>query len=403
MRRGVQPHHDNLVRAGLIRPPAGGSAAVIANNDIFGLGEDGAAHITAPASGFVGGDYTTFVLDPAVTLTGAADRPILIRATTSITINGTIDASGLISRNCTNIGLVGQQLYQSGGSGGGGGGNSTDAGADGSAPPLLVDPVEAAYIVALTLVPDGYTPGLQSALGLPGTGGPANAGGGSAGAPQSATLGTPALAAFTDLQRIRTGIVIEQYVGGTAGGLGLNGGDGGDGQPSNAGGEGGTGNLGGNGGASIYLVAPAINFGGAASLLSNGSVGLDGGAGAAGTAGGDDGGGGGGGGGSGGQGGLGGIVGVFYGTSVSGAPTTSVLGGAGAPRARPAPAAAAPTMAAMDRRALRVSRALRASCSSGRSGTSKCLDEAPAPRSSKMRSSRSPPRALASPEPPGPS
>jgi hypothetical protein len=330
-RKGDSPQkrQDALIALALSRRSAGAGPSAIATNDIFGLGEDGPLVVAAPAAGFVGGDYTNFTLNAGVTLTGAADRPILIRATGTITIDGTLDGSGLISRTSTNIGLVGQQLYQSGGSGGGGGGNATTAGANGSEPPLLTDPLNAALLVGFTLLPQGYPPGTVSVPGLGGFGGAANTGGGAAGAPISAVLGAPALTSFTDLQRIRTGIVIEQFVGGTAGGLGIPGGNGGAGQPGNAGGAGGGGALGGDGGASIYLVAPSIVFGGAASLLSNGAAGGAGVAGSVGTGGGDNGGGGGGGGGAGGQGGSGGVIGVFYGTTIAGAPTTSVLGGAG--------------------------------------------------------------------------
>jgi hypothetical protein len=326
--------YDPLVRSALARGSSGGAIppalAAIAFNDLFGLGQDGAVVVAAPAAGFVGGDYTNFTLNAGVTLTGAAERPILIRATGTITINGTIDASGLISTLASfNQPTVGQMLFSPGGSGGGGGGNAGAAGQPGQQPQVAQQTSLVALVTFQALHPVGFTLGLLGGFAAAGIAGAVASPGGNAGAATGPTLGA-ALQSFIDLQRIRTGVVIEQYVGGTPGGIGTDGGSGGNGANGIVGGNGGTSAIGGNGGASIYLVAPTIVFGPGATLRSNGAAGGAGGNGANGNPGGGaNSGSGGGGGGGGGQGGSGGVIAVLWGATITGGFAGSVTGGAG--------------------------------------------------------------------------
>jgi len=61
---------------------------------LFGNGALGDVTVTANDPNFVGGDYTNFTLAAGVTISPPAGQAVIIRATGSITILGTIDASG---------------------------------------------------------------------------------------------------------------------------------------------------------------------------------------------------------------------------------------------------------------------------------------------------------------------
>jgi hypothetical protein len=336
-------------------PILGGLPGEAGDSDIFGLGTDGALTLTVDTPAFVGGDYTTFTTVGAITLTGAADRPIIIRATESITLGAglTIDGSTLITAASLNEELYGSIVSAPGGSGGGGGGNGGSfASASGLGVDLnnfqgytplygLYDPggptqiTPPTFLLGLVNRGLGYTPAVEGTIGLPGV--PSATGG--AGGPASSTAALSVApgtvqASFADQIRLRCNVMAERVVGGCPGASGMRGGLGGQGIGANggSGGAGGQAGVGGNGGATIYLVAPTITIEGIVTLRSNGGDGTAGTAGSAGSPGGlaNNGGGGGGGGGGSGGGGCGGLVmvrafvlngaGVFHGI---------VLGGAG--------------------------------------------------------------------------
>ena len=242
--------------------------------------------------------------------------PLIIRAKTRITINGTIDVSGLIQQG-DGFPFTGSSASSGGGGGGGGGGNPS--------------PAESGQHEKGT---SGY---FYAGGSVDGTGG---AGGFSGGNGAPGTIGTPGLSldsfnpAILSYLRVFPGVLTVTMWGGLGGRRGGRGGGGGFGQTGGAaGGFAGQGaGAGGLGGGQIILIAPEIVFGPAAQLISNGTVGSPGnpgGVGANGAAGNDDGGGGGGGQGGGG-GGCGGPIFVFYQTLTDAGVTTSVLGGAGA-------------------------------------------------------------------------
>ena len=102
-----------------------------------GTSNDGAINITtaktwgdasiSSADGLI--DCTTFNLDAGVTLTGLSLSPIIIRASTSITISGTIDCNGMgAAGGATNGNTFDGDNGSAGigGSGGAGGGNSSN-------------------------------------------------------------------------------------------------------------------------------------------------------------------------------------------------------------------------------------------------------------------------------------
>jgi hypothetical protein len=240
--------------------------------------------------------------------------PLIIRAKTRITINGTIDVSALIQGG-DGVPFIGSSEGSGGGGGGGGGNNNNPAnsGLNGA----------------------GKT-GFFYGNGSNGNGGAgaSNGGNGSAGGTGTPGLSldnfNPALLAYL---RVYPGVTTTMLWGGLGGRTGSIGGDGRIGQTGGAAfGPGGQGaGVAGFGGGQIILIAPEIVFGPAAQLISNGdngTAGANGGPGAPGAAGNDDGGGGGGGQ-SGGGGGGGGPILVYYQTLTNGGVTTSVLGGTG--------------------------------------------------------------------------
>lgn len=285
----------------------------------FGKGTLGDVTVSAPDAAFLGGDFDNFTLDAGVTVSPPANRGVIIRARQSITINGTIDASGAN----TDTTLLMQGLFfggqpRSGGGGGGGGGGALGAaGADGQT-------------FATPYSFQGFTGGSN---GTPGAGGVA---GGSPGA--TGAFGTPGIQ-FIDAIGLRTRFLPDNclpsqlMLGGMPGGDGGVGGDGGTGGGGGAaGGAGGLAGAGGGGGSFIYLIAPTITLGAASGLFARGNNGNDApaaGNGSPGVGAGNSGGGGGGGGG-GGSGGFGGLVVLLYITKTDAGVTIAVTGGLGA-------------------------------------------------------------------------
>src|SRR5271157_5807850 len=97
-------------------------------NSLFGNGSDGAFSSAGANPNFDGGQYTTFLLDTGGTITPSPNQPIIIRATTSIVVHGSIDASACIDPTRSDLStrgvLLGTSVSASGGGGGGGGGTS---------------------------------------------------------------------------------------------------------------------------------------------------------------------------------------------------------------------------------------------------------------------------------------
>lgn len=314
----------------------GGGSTGATDISLYGSGELGAQLAQPTDAAYNGGDYTTFVLPVGNTLSPAApDSVVIIRATQSITIEGTIDVSSTTSFLAlgefaqgihyagllpTNPGLLGCVSASGSGGGGGGGDSGGNVGTDGMAGAST----RPAYAVMA-----GYGVGatITGAVGAAGThGAPAGAGG--AGGLAVAGQVFPGVLREMGMIGVILGIGggtfgCDGNVGGS-GGAGANAGSGGA-----VGGNGGNGGSGGPGGGLILLIAPSITIAATGQLLANGAVGTAGVAGANGAAGAiNDGGGGGGGGGSGGQGGAGGVVSLVY-QALANAGTISVLGGAG--------------------------------------------------------------------------
>lgn len=279
--------------------------------DLFGNGATPDPVINAPTPNFVGGDYDNFTLGLLGVLTPPLGQGIVIRAQGTITINGTIDASGVIEP-ITMPGLpaalsIGdQEQAGSGGAGGGGGGpngngqQSFTNGNGGSGGPNI-----------------GYIVGFPSSSGNSGQGGDGGptptVGQNGSNATGPAVPGGPS-PWLLQVLRLQTWRIIVGGVGGAPGSTGVEGGQGGPGNGvgnPGTGGNGGQGGTGGNGGGTILLIAPNIVLNPAAQLISNGTNGTDGTQGAVGSnadAGSNAGGGGAGGGGGGGQGGCGGLI-----------------------------------------------------------------------------------------------
>jgi len=294
--------------------------------DLFGTGPLGTVTQTTNAS-FSGGDFIAWILPAGNTVTATPDLPIIIRATTSITIAGTITADNKITTASEGGLYIGTPVASYGGNGGNGGSQSGESATThyGLGQGSLTNPSTYPF----------YAPGLG--FGLPTldsvAGQPSNiTANGFTGLSTASTQANGAqvsAAAFTARLRSRATMAL-MIIGGAPGAAGLAGGPGGmgGGQLTNSGGTGGAGGAGGNGGASIILIAPTITFAATAVLTSlggagvAGSVGGNGNNGAAGT-----GGGGGGGSGGGGQGGSGGLI-FAYGAKITNAgATTTVTGG----------------------------------------------------------------------------
>jgi hypothetical protein len=189
----------------------------------YGTGADGALAITSSQNLSGIKYYTTFSCSGTTTVTANSNnQPLLIRATTSITIGAacTFVATG----NSTGIG-------DSGGSGAGGGGG-TAAGTAGNASKTITQGSFGAFASGGTA---GGTTG--------GTGGGGNA------APASYQR------AIADMGPTAGE---ESIVGGGAGGAG-----------------GSTGGAGGNGGGAIILIAPVINLASGSAFTSSGSAGTN--------------------------------------------------------------------------------------------------------------------------------
>jgi len=307
----------------------GGSAAFGA---LFGDGSLGNVVVPADDNTFDGvRDYNTLVIPAGVTVKPRSGRCLIIRARTSITIEGTINTSGAIPL-FNGMLTMGFLNLNPGGGGGGGGGTTTDPGSFGNSgdsggfggPVIGFDtPTQAAQGGA----------GGSSQANLPGSnGGNAIPWGWGPGMVNAAAL-APML-----LEQLREVYSWPQLlVGGVAGGFGTQGGQGGQGAAGPSGGSGGSGGTGGTGGANIIILAPAVIIAPSAQLIARGLNGSDGAPGAAGSdAGLAQGGGGGGGGGSGGSGGSGGLI-FIASLSYSGPPATDPAfdvtpgtGGAGA-------------------------------------------------------------------------
>lgn len=302
------------------------------NEWLFGDGSSGAGNIVAPTAAYAGGDYTTFVLDAAGSLTPVAGAPIIIRALVSIDIAGLIDTSGasLQTGPHPTVGELGAIFGQAvsgltgGGGGGGGGSAGTTAGVTGGSSNVTPDVVGMGFAQGLSGVGSGAG-GPGGAVTVAGTVG-------QNGGPRMAGAVLPFVANVT---RLPGGILLS-WLSGASGAPGSNGpaGGAGGGPGGGAGGAGGVApGTPGAGATSIFLIAPLITLRATAILRANGAAAAASGAGVNGTvgaagAGATDGGGGGGAGASGDGGGCGAPI-VAIGAVTDLGATFSFTGGAG--------------------------------------------------------------------------
>ena len=198
----------------------------------YGTGADGAKTVSVDENASHGSyHYTTYTVDALKTVT-AVDGLLVIRATTSITINGAIDAKGYggegaAGRSTDGNGANGQASYAGGSGGGGGSGGSATIGGDGG---------------ATLQTPGGL--GVINGHGLVG-----------------AAQATAALRLMIDQQNFQmSGNPVAPFkMGGGGGGAG--------------GRKGGTSGSGGGGGGLVVLIAPLVTIGGAGSIDADGADG----------------------------------------------------------------------------------------------------------------------------------
>jgi len=262
-------------------------------------------------------DYDELTLSAGDTFkTSAPFNPLIIRAKKRITIDGTIDATGIIIQG-DGAPFMGSSAG-AGGGGGGGGGNQA-----GFANPGQTGVGKTGYFYSGPGDGTGGNGGTMGGPGLPGA------------------TGAPGLsfdnfnAGLLAFLRVYPGVITTMMWGGLGGRRGGDGAFGG--LPATgsaaAGMRGSSAGAGGLGGGQIILIAPEIVFGPASQLISNGTNGSPGsnaGNGGNGAAGNDDGAGGGGGQ-AGGGGGCGGPIFAFYQSLTDNGVTTSVAGGLGGP------------------------------------------------------------------------
>jgi hypothetical protein len=319
-------------------------------NELFGNGSDGDITVSVNNFSFPSVfNANNFTLDVGKTIKPTAPTlfvppyilfsnetfPLVIRAKTSITINGVIDCSAaayakqsLAATQVFSLSTdkhIGAYLNARGGGSGGGGGSDTSVGNPG-------DSSNAVLLVIADSNNFGTLGGGEG--GAAGNGGAINTVGddGLSGDAWTGSFGVNSY--FTDSGELYPAGWVGNMFGGFQGAQGKSGNGGGYGATGTtgtggAGGSGGSAGAPGLGGLGLILIAPQIIISGTATLRSNGSAGGAGGNGGAGGAGsGSSGGGGGGSGGAGGGGGNGGFIAIFA-DSITNAGTLEVNGAAG--------------------------------------------------------------------------
>jgi hypothetical protein len=282
---------------------------------VWGDGSDGAKTFTNGETVSDINFYTTVDIPNGVTITPSesSETGVIIYATESITVNGTI--------NVTGYGGNGGANTLSGGAGGTGI-TSQNRGKPGSAGDAVTIASNAGFIAGGLAGGGG---------GSGGWGGRNPALGGQGGSGGAGIAGKPYIRTNYQMYFLYLANHVVYGSGGNSGAAGGGGGSGG-----NSGAAGGAGGVavpgvscdGGNGGGFITLVAPTITIGSTASLLANGDAGTAGATGSTGNNG--TGAGGGGGGSGGGSGGNGGLITLIYETKTeNGSATITVNGGTG--------------------------------------------------------------------------